>query len=89
MDIKEYVKNNKRLVITLMIVVSIILGIILLKKVTIYLPYLIQEKGWSNDLPTWFDPYGVAGVGLLVCIFVVWILNWSFMKFVLKELDEE
>jgi hypothetical protein len=72
----------------IVISISVLLGVLIVRKITLWLPYLIQEKGWSTSLPAWFDPYGVAITGLLIGALVVVLINWSFRVFV-KDLEKE
>ena len=72
----------------IVISISVLIGILLVRKITLWLPALIQHNGWSDSLPSWFDPYGVALTALLVGAIMVVLINLSFRKFV-KSLEEE
>ena len=87
MDIRQFLLKYRKQSVVVIILVSILLGMGMLKKITEWLPYLIQKNNWSG-LPSWFDPYGVAAVGLLVAGVMIFLINWSFRK-VLKSLEEQ
>jgi hypothetical protein len=88
MSILAYIKNNKQKSVMIVISISVLLGVFVVRKVTISLPYLIEKNGWSSSLPAWFDPYGVAVTGLLTGAILVVLINWTFRKFV-KELEQD
>jgi len=81
MDIKEYLIKNKPTAVTSMIVLSLILGIYLIKKITLWLQYLIEANGLTASLPSWFVQYGVGLVGFVIAAVMIWLINWSFMRY--------
>ena len=87
MDIKAFLLKYKKQSVVVIILVSILLGMGIMKKISAWLPYLMRENNWSG-LPSWFDPYGVAAVGLLGAGIMIFLINWSFRK-VLKSLEEQ
>ncbi len=72
----------------IVISISVLIGILLVRKITLWLPPLIHQQGWVDSLPSWFDPYGVALTALLVGAIIVVLINFTFRKFV-KSLEEE
>jgi hypothetical protein len=81
MDIKEYLIKNKPTAITTVIVLSLILGIYLIKKITLWLQYLIEANGLTPSFPAWFINYGIGFIGFLIAVLMIWLINWSFMRY--------
>jgi hypothetical protein len=84
--VKKFLLKYKRQSVVGVIFISILLGLGLMKKVTEVLPYMASKNNWS--VPTWFDPYGVAGIGFLVAITIIILINWTF-KILMKDLEKE
>lgn len=85
MNYKETLLKNKPTAITIMIVVTLILGILLIRNITLWLQYLIQTNGWNSSLPAWFVSYGIGVVGLVIAVIMIYLINRSFINF-LKSL---
>lgn len=88
MGIFNYIRENRQRSVMIVISISILIGVLLVRKISLWLPHLIVEKGWKESLPTWFDPFGVVIVALLVGGIFVVLINWTFRRFV-KELEKE
>lgn len=73
----------------IVISISIIIGILLVRKISLWLPPLIHQQGWADSLPSWYDPYGVALTALLVGAIFVVLINFTFRKFVQSLEDEK
>ena len=85
-SVKNFLLKYKRQSVVAVIFISILLGLGLMKKVTEVLPYMASENNWS--VPTWFNPYGVAGIGFLVAMIVIILINWTF-RILMKDLEKE
>lgn len=85
MDIKDYLVKNKPVAVTSVIVISLIIGIYLIKKITLWLQYLVEVNGLDTSLPAWFVQYGMGVIGFVIAIVIIFLINWSFMRY-LKSL---
>jgi hypothetical protein len=85
-QVKKFLLTYKRQSVVVVILISILLGLGLMKKITQILPYMAKEKNWS--VPTWFDPYGVAGIGFVVAIIVIFLINWTF-RVLMQDIEKE
>jgi hypothetical protein len=88
MDIKEFLLKYKRQSVVVVIIVSILLGLGLMKKTTTWISYMLQNSDNPSSFPSWFDPYGIAAIGLSVAVVMIILINWTFRK-VMKSLEEE
>ncbi|RAW00053.1 hypothetical protein DQQ10_15990 [Pseudochryseolinea flava] len=86
-QLKEFLLKYKRQSVAGVIFISILLGMGLMKKVTQLLPYYIKQNKWDASLPVWFDPYGVAGVGFLIALIMIFLINWTF-KILMRDLEK-
>jgi hypothetical protein len=86
MNYKETLLKNKPTAITVMIVFTLILGVFLIRNITLWLQHLIQTNGWNSSLPPWFVSYGIGIVGLVIAVILIYLINRTFINF-LKSLQ--
>jgi len=87
-QLKTFLLKYKRQSVVAVIFISILLGLGLMKKVTQWLPYQIEKNNWGSSLPSWFNPYGVAVVGFIVALIMIFLINWTFRVF-MRDLERE
>jgi hypothetical protein len=86
--ITNYIKKNRQKSVMIVISLSVLLGVLVVRKLALWLPYFIRENNYTSSLPVWFDPYGIAIIALLIGVILIVLINLTFKRYV-KELEKE